>query len=113
MIAWRFATSEDIDRYYGERPEVTLRAIAILMDEEPVAIAGLSREGDRFRAFSEFKPALEPHLKSMTVLRAVKAVQRMIHEAPLPVIVQDSENPTLMERLGFVEIQPGVHLCRN
>lgn len=113
MIAWRFATSADIDRYYGERPGFTLQAIVVLLDDEPAGIAGLSREGDRFRAFSEYKPALEPHLKSMTVLRAVKAVQRMIHEAPLPVIVQNSENPRLMKRLGLVEIQPGVHLCHS
>ena len=113
MIGWRYASAEDVDRYYGERPATTLKAVVILLDGEPVGIAGLSRERDRMRAFSEFKPELEPHLKSMTVLRAVKAVQRMIHESPLPVIVQDSENPALMERLGFTEVQPGVHLCHS
>lgn len=113
MITYRLASAADVDRYYGERPSSTIRAVMIFLDEEPVGIAGLSRAGDRFVAFSEFKPELKPHLKSMPVLRAVKAAQRMIHEAPLPVIVQDSENPELMIRLGFVEIRPGVHLCQH
>lgn len=113
MIAFRFATSADVDRYYGERPAPTMRAIAIFMDEEPVAIIGLAYQRDRYIAFSEFKPELEPHLKSMTVLRAVKAAQRMFLDSPLPVLVKDTTNPPLIERLGFLKIDEGVHLCRN
>lgn len=113
MIAWRYATAADVDRYYEERPGPTIRAIVVLLDEEPVGIVGLSYDGDRYTAFSEYKPALEPHLKSMTVLRAVKAAQRMIQEANLPVLVVNTSNPKLLERLGFREIQPGVHLCQQ
>jgi hypothetical protein len=113
MISWRYATAADVDRYYGERPEQTIRAIAVLMDDEPVGMLGLEHAGDRFIAFSEFKPELEPLLKSIPVMRAVKAAQRMFQEAPLPVIVVNTSNPPLLERLGFVEIQKGVHLCRS
>lgn len=113
MISHRFATAADIDKYYGERPAATIRAIVILIDDEPAGIAGLvlKRGGDRCLAFSEFKPELEPHLKTMPVLRAVKSAQRMILETPLPVLVYDTTNPPLLERLGFTEIEPGVHLC--
>jgi hypothetical protein len=110
---WRYASAADVDKYYGERPPQTIRAAVVTLDDEPVGIAGLSYDGDRYTAFSEFKPELEPHLKSMPVLRAVKAVQKMILTADLPVIVQNTTNPKLLERLGFIEIQPGVHLCRS
>lgn len=90
-----------------------MRAVVVFLDDEPVGMAGLAYHADRYIAFSEFKPELEPYLKSMTVLRAVKAAQRMILTANLPVVVVDSTNPALMLRLGFIEIAPGVHLCRG
>lgn len=113
MIAWRYASTADVEKYYGELPPQTIRAVVVLLDDEPVGIAGLSYDGDRYTAFSEYKPELEPHLKSMTVLRAVKAVQRMVKTANLPVIVVNSSNPGLLERIGFREFKPGVHLCRS
>lgn len=112
MISHRFATAADIDKYYGERPAKSIKAIVVLMDDEPAAVIGLEFCRDRFIAFSEFKPELEPHLKTMPVLRAVKAAQRMILDAPLPVLVCNTTNPPLLERLGFTEIRPGVHLCQ-
>lgn len=113
MIQYRYATAADIDRYYGARPEQTLKAIVILKDDEPMAVVGLANEGDRLVAFSEFKDEFEPHLKSITVLRAIKAAQAMFHDASLPVIVVKTTNPRLIERLGFIEIEPGVHLCHS
>ncbi len=111
MITHRLATADDIDRFYDGRPDQTIQAVVILLDGEPVGIAGLARERERFIAFSEHKPALAPHLKTMPVLRAVKAAQKIIRSASMPVLVFDSQNPALMERLGFRLIEPGVHLC--
>lgn len=111
MITHRFATANDIDTYYGERPRQTMKAIVILMDDEPAAVIGLALQGDRYVAFSEYTPQLEPHLRSMPVLRAIKAAQRMILSAPLPVLVSNTSNPQFIERLGFVKIDEGVHLC--
>jgi hypothetical protein len=113
MISHRYATAEDCRRYYGDDPQRTIHAIVILLDDEPAAMIGLERRRDRFVCFSEFKPELEPHLKTMPVLRALKALKTMIHESPLPVIVQNTTNPKLIERLGFIQIQPGVHLCQH
>ncbi len=113
MITHRFATASDIDRYYGERPAQTIKAITILMDNEPAAVIGLEVRRDRYIAFSEFKPELAPHLKSMSVLRAVKSAQRMFREALMPVLVFNTTNPPLLEGLGFQQIAEGVHLCRN
>lgn len=110
MIRHRFATAADLDKFYDERPEQTVRAIVIEMDDEPVAIIGIARHRDRFQAFSEYKPALEPHLKSMPVLRAIKAGQQLIKEAPLPVIAIEEGKPGFLSRLGFNEVSPGVYL---
>jgi hypothetical protein len=112
-LTFRYATAADVDRYYDERPEQTIRAIVILLNDEPVGIVGLAYEGDRYTLFSEYKPALEPHLKSMTVLRAVHAAHRMVRAANLPVLVVNTSNPALLERMGFREIEPGVHLCHS
>ncbi len=111
MITFRLASASDVDRYYGERPASTIKAIAIVKDGEPVALVGLELLRDRAIAFSEYKPELEPDLKSMPVLRAVKAAQRMFLDHPLPVLVVNTTNPPLLERLGFTEIEPGVHVC--
>lgn len=113
MIAYRFATAADIDGYYGERPDVSIRAIVVLLDEKPAGIVGLELRGDRAIAFSEFKPELEPHMKSITVARAIKAAQVLFRAARVPVIVVNTSNPPLLERLGFTEFAPGVHrLCQ-
>ncbi len=114
MIEYRFATAADIDSYYGERPEVTVRAIAVLLDGKPVGMLGLELRGNLAVAFSEFLPELEPHLKSITVGRAIKAAQALFRACPVPVIVANTSNPPLLERLGFSEIAPGVHrLCHS
>lgn len=111
MISWRYATQADVLAYYGELPDQTIRAIIVLLDDVPSGIVGLDLRTDRAIAFSEQKPELEPHMKSMTVLRAIKRAQRMFRESPVPVIVVNTSNPPLLERLGFTEIEPGVHLC--
>lgn len=110
-ISHRCATAADVDQFYNGRPDQTIQAIVILLDDEPVGIAGIARERERAIAFSEYKPVLEPYLKTMPVLRAVKAAQKIIRSTTLPVLVFNSSNPALMERLGFRLIEPGVHLC--
>lgn len=107
MITWDTASSRDIDAFYQHRPRETLRAIAIRLNGEPVAIIGLAKEPDRDRAFSEYKPALCPYLKSMTVLRAIKAFMRWVEASRVPVYAV-SEGTGLLERLGFQDIGEGV-----
>jgi hypothetical protein len=59
-------------------------------------------DGPRMRAFSEYRPEFEPHLRSMTVLRAIKAAQRMFSESPRPVIAVKGSDSGILERVGFV-----------
>lgn len=110
MISFRAASGSDVDRFYGERPSETLTAIAILLDGEPVAILGLANDIGCYRLFSDYKPELEPHLKSMTVLRALKAVQNLCAKAGLPVYALQERDPEILERLGFQRIRDGVYL---
>ena len=109
MITYQYATASDIDAYYGERPRPTMRAIAISLNGVPAAIIGLYFAGDRLMAFSEFKPELEPHLKSMTVLRAIKAAQRMFEQSKRPVYAVGDECSRILDRLGFKHIDDGVY----
>lgn len=102
MILWRFATGADLDRFYGARPEQTGRVIAILQDDEPVTLFGLVYCGDHAMAFSDVKPEFAPCLKSMTVLRAIKAAQTMFDACLLPVFALKTTNNGILPRLGFV-----------
>lgn len=109
----RRATAADLRAYYGGDAPATVKAFAAILDGEVVGVAGiafggLSKARPVAEAFSEFKPALRPHLRSMAVLRAVKAVQAMIARTrPAPVAIADARHPNserLLQRLGAVRI---------
>ena len=108
-LTWAAATANDIDRFYGERPSPTMKAIAIRRGDQPVAIIGMFMDGQRMRAFSEYIPEFEPHLRSMTVLRAIKAAQRMFDESPRPVIAVKGSDSGILERIGFVPVADEVY----
>lgn len=108
-LSWSIASSADVDAFYGDRPRETMKAIAIRMDGRPVSIIGMALEGQRMRAFSDYHADLAPFLKSMTVLRAIKAAQRMYSESVRPVIAVRENNNCLLERLGFVAVDGEVY----
>lgn len=109
-LSWSIATAADIDSFYGERPHETLRAVIIKLDGEPVGIIGMANERERSRAFSEYKPALEPHLKSITCMRAIKAAQRMFASSAKPIIAVREGCAEILERVGFVHVDGDVYL---
>ena len=100
MLTWDYATAADIDAYYEDRPRETMRAIVVKLDGAPVGIIGLAKEVDRDRAFSEFKPELQPHLKSMPVGRAIMAFVKWMNASRVP-IYAISEGTGVLDRLGF------------
>lgn len=102
MIHWRFARGADIDQFYGERPDITMKAVTICMDEEPVAIIGVAMFERHACAFSDYRPALEPHLRSIPVMRALKAAQRLFAQTRTPLYAQRTTDNELLSRLGFV-----------
>lgn len=106
-VAWRYASASDVDTLYHTRPYETLRALVITLDGKPAAIIGLAKEPDRERAFSEYLPELQPYLKSMPVLRAIKAFMGWVKASPVPVYAL-SEGTGILERLGFTHIEENV-----
>lgn len=108
MISWRYATAADIDRFYEGRPRETMRAVAIILDDEPVGIIGLAKEPDRDRLFSEYKPELEPHIRRIAVLRAIKAVMAWVEASKIPVYAI-SEGTGILERLGFKQVSGEIY----
>lgn len=112
-LTWSVATASDIDRFYGERPAPTMKAIAIKRGDQPVAIIGMFMDGQRMRAFSEYVPEFEPNLRSMTVLRAIKAAQRMFRECSRPVIAVKGSDTGILERVGFEPVTDEVFKWRG
>jgi hypothetical protein len=108
-LTWSVASAADIDSFYGERPNQTMKAIVIRQGGRPVGIIGMLLDGPRVRAFSEYQPEFEPHLRSMTVLRAIKAAQRMFDESPRPVIAVKGSDSGILERIGFVPVADEVY----
>lgn len=107
MITWSFASAADVDALYRSRPGETLRAVVIRVDGHPAGIIGLAKEPDRDRLFSEYTEKLEPHLKSMAILRALKTVMAWVQASRVPVYAI-AENPALLERLGFEKVNDEV-----
>lgn len=113
MITWSFATAEDVVAYYGEAPAQTMRAIIIRVDGVPAGIIGMAFEEDRMRAFSEYREELAPYLKSMTVLRAIKAAQRMFASSVKPVVAVRECGSGILERLGFAQVDEELYLWHS
>lgn len=102
MITWALATAADLDAYYGERQRPTMRALVIKVDEVPLGVIALVRPiRDQAYMISEFKPELEPYLKSMTILRAIKAAMKWAEGSPFPVMALCQDSEKLLNRLGF------------
>lgn len=113
MISFRYATSADIDRFYGERPRPTMRAVVAMMDGEPMGVIGLAKRGEVLHAFSEYKPQIATHLKCMTVLRMIKFAVRMFEEAKLPIYAMAESDNGLLERLGFERVREDLYRWRS
>jgi hypothetical protein len=113
-LASRLATAADIEAFYGHPWPTTLRAVVLVLEEKPVAVIGLSREGAAQKLFSDTKPEIEPYLaaKSMTVLRALKRVMGWVEASRLPVLAV-ADNPPLLERLGFERLEGDLYQCRR
>lgn len=103
----RYATDDDVVRFYGKRPEYTMRAVIALADDELAGIIGIARAGRYWVLHSEFRPALREHLRRLTLLRAIKMAQRLVEECRGPVIAvvnpEEPDSRRVLSRLGFTE----------
>lgn len=106
-LAARYATREDIERYYGEPPRHTLRAVVALADDEPAGIIGIARAGHYWVLHSEFRERLRPHLRSITLLRAIKMAMHLVEDCRGSVVAlvspDEPDSRRILLRLGFTE----------
>ena len=92
--------------FYQGALKPTLRVITVTLDSKPVGIIGVSREGGIGKYFSEYKDELKPYLRSITVMRAIKASMEFVKEYPGPVYAMagHKEGARILTRLGFTHV---------
>lgn len=105
-IITRQATQLDLETYYGGPLEGTMRANIAIMDGEIRGVVGVVRERLCGKYFCDISPELQPYLRSITIMRAIKASLRFCDEyrGPLVAIADDAESCRLLNRLGFTHI---------
>jgi hypothetical protein len=106
------ATAEMIMRFTGEAPRHTVRALAAVLDGEPLAIAGVHCDGKRHIAFASVKPVMRERYRK-TGLRMARQVIAMWRSLGVPVFAVPDERieaaPRFLRHLGFREIRKGVY----
>lgn len=99
------ATPEIIDKFYGERPYKTMKAIACVEDGEVLAVGGYCVLPHGIAVFSEIKP--EAMSKKKMIVKGTRMIMEMAKKAKLPIyaIAQPEIEGScrLLEKLGFVE----------
>jgi phosphoglycolate phosphatase-like HAD superfamily hydrolase len=111
-VGWRFATAADINAYFGEPPDETMRALVFTLNDEVAGVIGIARQWDSARFFGEFNEEFRKHLRSIPALRAIKQVQNWIRQSVLPVyvIAEETEPDAVrfLTRLGFVPFEDNI-----
>lgn len=106
----RNAVASDIEAFYGEPQHNTIRAIVVERDEI-LGVIGVAREGEFGKFFCDFKEELTPYLKSITIMRVLKAGMKIVAEYKGPVIAvaEHAEGCRMLFRLGFTHVQGGIY----
>ncbi len=88
-----------------------MRAIMIFMDGQPAGIIGVVREREYGKYFTDHRPELQPHLRSITIMRAVKEGLRFADEyrGPVIAIAEHAESCRLLNRLGFTHLEGALY----
>ena len=114
-IITRVATLDDLLAFYGRPPDGTMRAYVAEMDGEVVGIMGVVREPLWGKCFTDIKPELQPHLKSITIMRVVKKALKLCDEykGPVVALADNAESCRIMHRLGFTHLHGGWYAWLN
>ena len=101
--------------FYGEQSSGTMRAMVAEMDGEIVGVIGIVREQQWGKFFSDFSPALQPHLKSITIMRGIKQALKFCDDylGPVVAVAHDVESCRIMNRLGFTHLHGGWYAWLN
>ncbi len=103
QVGWRYASAADIEALYGHTLDRTVRAVALLLDDEVEGIIGVSRDKVGLKFFSDYTDDMEQHLHRFPALRAIKVVMGWVETAAAPVgaVAEHEEGHRLLNRLGF------------
>jgi hypothetical protein len=108
------ATPELLECFYGRPQQRTVCALAAVVGDEPVCVAGTFMERGHKVAFADVTPRMRRYPK--TGLRMARSVMQMIRAAGVPVVaVADTHiEPArrFLEFLGFEQIRDEVYSWR-
>jgi hypothetical protein len=66
------ATPDLLKRFYGDAPRRTVRALAAVLEGEPLCVAGIYRDGDRLVGFADMRPEMRERYRK-TGMRMARA----------------------------------------
>lgn len=107
------ATPELLERFYGQKPVKTQRAIAVVENGEVLAVGGIFATQANYVIFSEMRQDVrsQPWYRR-TLIRAVRRILSFAVKRDIPVLaladpdIEGSEN--LLKHLGFEPLTQGV-----
>jgi hypothetical protein len=106
------ATAEMFAQFTGKPLRHTVRALAAVLDGEPLCIAGVHCDGKRYIAFASVKPVMRERYRK-TGLRMARQLIQAWGALGMPVFAAADEcveaAPRFLEHLGFREIRKGVY----
>jgi len=108
-VTYRYATQADVLAFYGRPHEMSMRAVAVIVDEQPVGIIGLAMGVDCCTLFADSKPEIEPYLKSMAVYRAIALAMKLVKQSKRTVLAIRQPGTDILPRLGFEHVQGEVY----
>lgn len=110
QIVTRLATREDVIEFFGKPQRSTMRAYVAVMDGKVVGVLGVVRE-EVGKYFCDFKPELHPYLKSITIMRAIKASMKLVadYQGPVVSVAEHAEGCRLLNRLGFTHLDGALY----
>ena len=105
-LVTRPARADDIIEYFGGPQRGTMKAVVAVLDGKVVGFLGVIREGPIGKYFCDISPELQPHLQSITILRAIKASMEFVkqYRGPLVAIAEHAEGCRILNRLGFIHL---------
>lgn len=92
-----------------------MKAYSALIDGRVVGVLGVVREGPIGKFFCDISPELQPHLRSITIMRAIKASMEIVKDYKGPVIsvAEHAEGCRLLNRLGFTHLDGAYYQWLN
>ncbi len=83
-----------------------MRCIVAFVDGQLSGVIGVVREREYGKFFCDFKPELQPHLRSITIMRAIKASLRFAdqYQGPVIAVADHAESCRILHRLGFTHL---------